>query len=407
MKNMTDGLEIVASIARGRDYWELRAGDVQDWVSTLPRSATQERISRIEWVGNAWDGRSDIRVGSEDERTVMLSAPEITQLLGELHRGILALRIAGVAPPMPDSVRTCCLSTADQIALVIDFDFGDFILPLCVDHRRYWVTEKPTVDEIAGGMLDILAHADRVRGRIAKREAGLRRALEETAAKIGRGTAPLWLRMEPLPHYGRPKDIAELRYVMLMVALNRGLVWAPTGDERIRTVREIRSHYGYHHREHRSRATALANLQSAGSQGLISEVALAIVRERGLDPREVLRQAVAAGAEDFRGGVQFDRNGKRETLHYQDGVLVALLEFEGGVYSDNALSLWGSYPETLALGATGRKLSDFVDHPAFVSAELVATGAESRQGALDIFHDGKPIPVEAAVTHDLPQALAA
>ena len=406
MDKLMNGSEIVASIAGASSYWQMGAGGVMRWAATLPFSATQDNVGRIEWVGTAWDGSSQVSLGGAHEGEI-IGGEVVTELLGHLSREIPLLGIAGIEVPGPEDVRTCFIGSSDKLALVIDVNFGDFDLPLYVDHCRRWAADKLTSREIANGMLGILKHADKVRDRILRRERTMRRALEETALRIGDGVAPLWLRMAPFPHYENPKYVTRSCYVMLLVVLNDELIWAPTGYERIWTVKEIREYYRWHHRDQKARADAIRKLHAARSEGWISEVALAIINEKGLDPRDVFRQAVAEAKADRRGAVRFERNGNRETLYVRDGVLSASLVFAGGAYTRNTLTLSGDYPATLALGAKGRKLADFVDHPAFVATGLVATKGVSEQGALEIFHSPRNVSVEEAVRRSSPHALAA
>ena len=56
-QELLTGSEIVAAMAGDRAWWQLRAGDIAPWVRSLHPSATQELVSRTEWIGEPWDGK--------------------------------------------------------------------------------------------------------------------------------------------------------------------------------------------------------------------------------------------------------------------------------------------------------------------------------------------------------------
>lgn len=391
MYENSTGTQIVAEIAGGREWWQLRAGDVAPWVKSLHPSAVQELNSRTEWIGEAWDGVSDIAVGQ-----ATVTADDATLLLEALARGIRRLKLPGVAAPDAGSVRTCLFAVGGRQTLAIDVDMGDFVLPLGVDEWALADAREQPIASVADRMVGHVAHAARLGGRIHARELRLRRALEETAAAIGDGVAPLWLRMDPVALQADPKDLPYQQYVMLVLLLNDCLKWSPVGSERISTVKDVRGHAGWFVRQQRRRAAALAEMQARRSVGWISEVALALIEGQGLDPRAVFDQAVAARLADFRGGVQFLRNGRRETLYHVDGALQATFEFEGGHYHIGQLTLWGDWPEQLAIGAKGRPLAAYVDHPALHSTGVTVTKGSIRRQAMDLDHRIRLIPIEDA-----------
>ena len=391
MQKQPTGQEIVASLAGNRPWWKLTAGDVEPWVRSLHPSAVQELASRTEWIGDAWDGVADIPNG-----TAVAKAKDVARLLSKLRRGIKKLTIQGVALPDASSVRQCLSGYGANQTLALDIDFGEFILPLGIQDGMLAGREKVSVSKIAASMLGIIAHADKVRARLVRRELRMRRAFEDTVARIGHGAAPLWLRLEPYPFHWEPAEITNSHYVMLIVVLDECLAWSPVGDERIWTVRDIRDHHRYNARRQKPRAAALAELQVSGSQGWIDETALAIIEEKDLKPADVFREAAEAVLADRRGCLPFTRNGKPEHLYFRDGRLEPLLMFEGGTYSAGRLSLRGDFPESMGIAAVGRELAEFVDHPAFRANRIVVKKAEVREGVLDLLHDVRCVSVEEA-----------
>lgn len=394
-----NGAEIVAGISGARPWWKLQATDIQPWVATLHPSATQESASRIEWIGDAWDGESDIHVGAE-----VVTAKQTSDLLARLRRGIRALSL-GVAAPTPSSVRQALYGISTRQAFVIDFDFGDFILPIAIDENE--LAAQPSWAETARKMLAILNAVPARRATIQRRELNMRRAFEETVKRIGHGVGGLWLRMDPFPVREDPKYIQYQAYHWVMITLSRTLDWTPVGAERAHTMKDIRDYFGFFFKAQRLRAEAITTLVATGSKGAISELALAFCEERGLDPRDTLDLARAAARDDSRGALQFVRNEKRETLYYVDGTMHASFEFEGGHYYTDCLTLWGTYPEILAEGAKGRPFEAFVDHLLFKATGVTVARAETRSQAFDLWHDMRPRPIEQVGREHALTALAA
>lgn len=392
MRNMQTGNEIVGALAGDRPWWRLRAGDVDPWVKTLHPSATQELASRTEWIGEPWDGISDVALGD-----VNVAATKAKLLLSELRRAIRSLRLDDVRLPEARDVRVCIGSDAGRHTLVFDVDMEEFVLPLGLNgwalHREKGLSCRILAEKMAAHV----GMADRKRPQLAARERRLRRAVEETAAGVGEGVAPLWLRMNWIPFHEDPKHVAGYEYVMLLVTLNDCLRWSPVGTERIWSVKDVRDHRSWYGKEQRRRAAALAGLAAAGSEGSISEVALALIEEHGLDPVATFRQAVEARLADRRGAIKLQRNDRSEQLHYVDGSLQATIGFKGGHYTPGSLTLWGDWPEQIAIGAKDRPLAAYVDHPAFVSTGIRVSKGSARQGALDLNHRIRLVAVESAV----------
>ncbi|RUN76513.1 hypothetical protein EJC47_11115 [Sphingomonas sp. TF3] len=397
MQRKMTGSDIVASLAKGRPWWQLRASDVQPWVQSLHHSAVQELTSRTEWIGEAWDGKSDIQVGSS-----AVLGSEVASLLRKLRRGIKAARLDVVGQPDSTSIRQCYGATRSALMLVVDIDLGDVVLPLGIWEWQLRDSERPSISKIADNMLSIIGHALSMRDRLIQREFRLRKALQETVAKIGTGVAPLWLRMNPFPINENPKYLIASPYLMCIISLNDCLEWTPTGDEQITTVRDIRKQYRWLARYHRPRAQTLDRLVATGSQGSIDELSLAIIAAQGLNPGDVFRLAHQEALTDRRGSVQFHRPDRpqdashRDQLYYRDGRLKIIIGFDGGVYTSDVLSVWGDFPETVAHAARGKRLDQFVDHAAFRETGIVVKVAETRQGALDLNHRLRSISIEEA-----------
>jgi hypothetical protein len=354
----------------------------------------------LEWVGAEWDGTSDIQVGSQ-----VLPGAKADLLIKELRRLLAQSQIDGIVLPSAGSVRQNLSAINARQCLSIDFDFGDLALPLCVKEGMLGHPPFDDMTAVAVRMVEILFQTRSQRPRILQRELRLRLALEETVARIGHGAAPLWLRMDPVAIDDDLKHLATSPYLMLLLRLNDCLEWSPTGSERICTVKEIRDYHGYEGRGHRRRAKTLTRMTAAGSRGWISEVALSLIQERGLDPREVFEQVRSARLANELGAVEFVRNGTAERLFYIDGAVQASIKFDGGHYHAGQLTLWGNYPETLAISARGKPLTSFVDHPAFRATGVKVLSAALRREAVDLKHRVRMVPVEASRSRPIPTSV--
>jgi hypothetical protein len=387
-----DGTAIVAGLAHGRPWWKLGARDVAPWARSLHPSATRDRVSCIEWAGDEWNGASDIQV-----RDHVVPGADVMLLIEELRRLLSQTQIDCIALPDAGSVRQNLTGIGPRQALTFDFDFGDFVLPLCIEERHFGHPPYDSMTAVAVRMIEILFTAVRDRRRIAKRELRLRLALEETVARIGNGAAPLWLRMDSFLIDNDPRNLATSPYLMLLLRLDSCLEWSPLGDERIHTVKQIRAYHGFEAPRHRRRAQVLNEQTATGSRGSISEIALSLIEEQGLEPSDVFEQVHSATLAGERWSVQFVRNGQAEVLYFEDGAVHASIRFDGGHYNAGRLTLWGDYPETLATAAKGRPLASFVDHPAFLATGVKVSSASSTSEAMDLKHKIRLIPLEAAL----------
>jgi hypothetical protein len=291
------------------------------------------------------------------------------------------------------------VGSAPRAALTIDFDFGEFILPISIRDFVLADKQKASVQGIAASMLGIIERAEKLQDKLARREIRMREALEASAAKLGSGVAPLWLRMEPVPVFEELRDLTRRRYNLLLVTLNECLMWSPISDVAVDSMTKIRGLYSSYSQQQRVRAARLAELEASGSEGWISEVALAMIEERGLNPRVVFEQARQSSLADRNGAIEFNRNGDREMLSYRDGALVAMFSFPGGAYSHGTLFLDGQYPETLASAGKGQPLSKFVDHPALCATGVKVRKAQSLLSALMLDHTVCMIPLEEVEPH--------
>jgi hypothetical protein len=109
--------------------------------------------------------------------------------------------------------------------------------------------------------------------------------------------------------------------------------------------------------------------------GPITEVALALAVERGFEPREVLTYLRTSRMAGRWGGMAVGEEKGREALTLAEGTVQARIEFPGGQYSSGALTLRGTYPESLAMGALGRRIAAYVDHPALRASASSSTGS--------------------------------
>ena len=239
MDKQATGTELVARMAGERPRWKLRASDVNPWLKTLHSSAREHRISGIGWIGEPWNGQSDVAVGCE-----IVRGEYLVRLLRELSLELRARKLPNVRIPDGNSIRQCFVGRAQHASLTIDFDCGDFILPISIGDCVLADKHKASVQPIAASMLGIIEGAEKQHDKLAQRETRMREAVENSAAKLGCGVAPLWLRMEPLPVFQEPRHLTRRRYNLLLVMLDDCLMWSPVDAESVDCMTDIRRLYG-------------------------------------------------------------------------------------------------------------------------------------------------------------------
>jgi hypothetical protein len=365
MHSVDNGIDIVRRLAGGRQWWRMRASDLAPWLKKLPTSSARQSESCTDFVGDLWDGFSDLTVGETS--------------VDELGRGIEILQFTEVTPPDHTSVRQCRLGYGSARVLAIDVDFGSFVLPLCIKEKHLRLHDDASVASSAAGMLALIAQVHDRKDAVTKRELRLRRTVEETVGRIGHGAAAIWFRMDPLPFDDVVSSITYRPYVLLLVTLNDQLIWAPVGTRHITTTKAIRDHCGDYRRTQRRRNAALA-----------------IIQEHGLRPIDVFAEAAALAAEDRGAGVRFTHGARHETLYHREGTLVPIMGFDGGHYVDGTLTLPGNYPEMMASGVKGKPVSSIVGHPAFRRSGVAVKGGEWHSDRLSFQVKDELIPIEVA-----------
>lgn len=414
------GEEIVFAMAAGREWWRLRAWDVAPWIRKLPVSIRTDKYNRLGWLGRPWDGHNDLPVGEwewDGERDTGEAEPlvddidawdgavvpghELRRLLVELRRLIGARPELGVALPRGRDVRATLAGEEGDVSeptsamAVIDFDVGGMVLPIGIDDWQLRDDTWTPVREVAALMVARLAYAYAHRRKLQRRERKLREGFERDVAGLGGGAAPLWLRMEPLRFDQRPADLFRLPYVALDVRLDIHQVWAPSGTYGIRSAPVLRRIYGRGGAGHRRNVERLETMRATGSQGWISDVALALIEQAGRNPAEVFREELEAALHDGR-HAHFGCEGYYGSLFCHYGVLSPYFTFEEGCYDDGKLTIDGTYPQVLALAAPGRPLAAYVGHPAFVAASAVIERAEWDEKRLQLFHTPRLVTVKEA-----------
>ncbi|WP_419809185.1 hypothetical protein [Sphingomonas sp.] len=414
------GEELINTMAAGRPWWKLWASDIAPWIRDLPKAVRTNKYNRIEWIGRPWDGVSDIAIGEQPwdgerdsseaeplwngvfpEADYVVPAADAALLVGELRRQIGELPLLGIALPDHRNVRACLAGPEGSISeptpgtLTIDFDLGDMVLPLCIEYWQLRPDTATPMPAVARLMMRKLIHAARHRKRLLRRELRMRTAFEDIIGEIGDGAAPLWLRLEPLRFDDADDLLTHLPYVALDISLDLHQVWAPSGVERVKTIAKLQKMHAWRPTAHRRAVARLAEMHTSGSIGWITDVALALIEARGLNPAEVFRQerdASLHGGRSSHWGVVDHFGG----LFCNHGILSPYFRFDGGDYNDGTLTIYGNFPHTLAAGAAGRPLAAFADHPAFVASGATVARAEELDGRLAVVHEPRLIPVEEA-----------
>jgi hypothetical protein len=177
------GIELVAVGANGRPWWQLRAQDLQAWIGRLLPGATEDYVSGVHVIGNAWDGTSDIVLEGDIVKAELLNG-----LLCRMQDELVELSVSGVNLPDAGSLRCCRYGYSEGFA--VDVDFGDFVLPLGF-YPWNLSPDRFCEDATVGAMIKLLTYAAANRDRIVKREHRFRHALVGAVEKVGHGAAPV------------------------------------------------------------------------------------------------------------------------------------------------------------------------------------------------------------------------
>lgn len=361
-------------------WWRRRTSDILSLATSIRASPIRWQRNMIDWSGIPWDGRSALRVGD-----VAVPANDVRQLVANLELQTERLRQERVTAPAAKDVRVAITGPNERECLTIDVDLADFILPIAVEVCAF-ANGPASLTRTVSEVMQHVEAAVRNRRTVARREVALRGALEKTAARIGAGCVPLWLRMAPIPS-AEPADRLPLRhYTVVTTLLDDSLSYSPSPSEPVWTNADIRDHQRLHGRTQRRRTTLLGDLQASGSIGSITDVSLALINAADLEPSATLLAARAARIGDPRGELQFRRWGCLNTLSWIEGVLRTSIECDQGRYDDGQLTLHGAYPASLAIGCKGRPLAAIMDHPALRTSGAVIASANVTEDAFILRH---------------------
>ena len=387
------GTSLVEGLASGRDWSKLTPTDIRRFIDSLHPSAKVSGDKTLESIGGEWDGKTAI-----DIKGTLVSADSIRRLLDQIDARIRtngdALEKSG---PVTLSVRIGPAESADKDLIVIDVAFPDFVLPISIDQYCELDTAEASA-AAAERVADFIASATKSYGQMRDREMRMRRSFRDAVSELGHGAAPLWMGLEPAPIGGGTKGLTRLYYVAIFLILDETLAWAPTGRSLIATMREMRQSVMQYASYHRPRAAALSRLHAAGSEAMLSEVALNFIRRRGLDPIKVARDAIATRRAKRHKGIEYGEGKEMTTLRFEDGVVNATIYFLDGLYTAGELRLFGTFPDTLALSLKGRRLGEVVAHDAFLGSLERIGKVKMSDAYLDLSHRAHVTTVEEAVS---------
>jgi hypothetical protein len=378
----------IANLSTDRPWWRLQADDMASLSMRSGRSPIRWRRDLIDWAGVPWDGRSALRIGDE-----AVAGDDVQHLLALMKRRLKQLCLPQVAVPSASSIRVAVAGFAERESLTVDIDLGDFILPIAVTAEAF-VAEAASLVPAVEGMIKHVEAVVGDRGIVARREIALRTALEKTSARIGDGCDPLWLRMVPVSCYHQPGQTPSRHYRMVTMLLDDSLSWSPSPPEPIWTTGDIRDLLRIHGGTQRRRGALTTALRNSGSGGTMTEVSLALIRAADLEPLETLQAARAARIDDPHGALRFRRWGCLNILSWIKGVLRTSIELPQGRYDDGELTLYGDYPESLALACKRRPMTAVMDHPAFRAGGVEIVSASSTDDGLNLSHSNRVIPLE-------------
>ena len=382
-----DGEVVAALLRRGKPWWEIRVSDINELVRTLPPAARADWVNGGDWIGHEWAGVGDVAIGSTlVERDYLAELRRwLRSLLQErAHRGPL---------PLNDPAFRVCRGYAGRMCLAIEFDIGGTVVPIGL-YEHDLVRTDPA--GIASMVINTAIRVCWLRPNLLERRSA---AAEDFAAQLasnGARAMPLFLRLQALPYNSHPKYLPTMRFATGALMLDETLTWAPAAAGEIAGTTSLSGHWRWKVRQHRRRAGVLRQLESLGSEGFISEMAVSLAQEHGLAPHTALRKAKAAALMKRRGTVDLTRNNRRESLRWRDGCISSFIDVGIGEYCDGHLVLRGEYPETLATAFVGRRLSSIVDHPAFRRTDPKVTSVIRGDGHLILRHAVRKVTVEQA-----------
>ena len=384
------GEQIVEGMKGDRPWWKLTALDVAGWTTGLHPASSDPITEGMRVVGRPWDGRSDLIVGGH-----AMHGATLTALLDGINEAIAHLgperpRLATAA-----DVRLCDHLSGGLSGVVIDLDFGTFVLPVCIDELHFASQHPQALADAITATMSAVVNAMANRRRIEARETRVRTAFEMAVTRIGRAAAALWFRMEPVDVLLPAMFHLPQSYTWSVAMLDERLDWAPQGGFPVATVEAARAISADLRADHRMRARRSEDLRQRGLPGLVSDVAAALIEERGLDPSAIVTEARRRRRSDPAAGIGIRGDTWTASLAWRDGRLIATIMFDRGNYHDGELTVWGRYPHTLADGAPGRPLVDIVDHAAFRRAGCVIARAVACEDALLLEHSVRYRPPAA------------
>ena len=378
----------IARLMPVHQWWRHQTVEIASLAIRSERFTVRWRRNLAAWSGLPWDGISTLPTGDD-----VVTGEDVQKLLAQLKLATERLALPRVTAPTPADVRVTSAGLAERETLTVDFDLIDFILPIAVETSA--IAGGPAAFASAvEGVIKQLEAAVRSRKAIARREVALRRAVEQTSARIGNGCTPLWLRMDPVPGAEQPSRLLSRHYKVVTTLLDDSLSTSQSPAEPVWTVADVRDHARLHRQTQRQRAAALLAHLSAGSIGDFTEVSLALIRAAELEPFATLQAAHAARVDDQCGDLRFRMWGCLNILSWIDGVLRTSIEFEHGRYDDGQLILTGDYPASLALASKGRPLAAILDHPAFRTIAVTVASVEYFDDALGLYHENRVIQME-------------
>lgn len=375
------GEQIVRAMQGDRPWWKLSACDVADWTTGLPAASRDPSSDGMRAVGRPWDGRSDLVLGRQ-----AIYGTTLTEFLDAVNREMATLGPAGPRLATSADVRLCEHLWGGRAGVVIDLDLGSFILPVCVEEAHFIPRSSDTLADAPATIVRAVEAALMDRLRIEARETKLRNAFERAVTSIGRGAAPLWFRMLPVDVLLPAQFHHPQSYAWSVVSLDERLDWAPHGGWPVDTIDFARSVSVDLRANHRLRARRRGDLRDRDLPGLVSDVAAALIEEIGLDPSVIVREAHRRCRADPGAGIGIPGDGWTASLAWKDGRLIATIMSDKGNYHDGEMTIWSSFPQTLADAAPGRPLTAFVDHAAFRRAGCVIASATAHEGALLLEH---------------------
>lgn len=350
-------------VEQDKPWWRLEVAEVVD----RARAAGWEETPQcsVEYFGTTWDGCSAQKLGTSE-----VSAAKISKLLHLLRNDIRANGFHLKRLPDFRDVRFQPIyddfEDAEIDCLIVDFDFNCFRVPIAVQAPNLDVSLDHLIGSVAHDFGLWLRDAEKYRAELCADAMSYREQVDRVAAQVGDSLVPLSLQMKQKvcfiydgwPH-GADFELltlgldSNLEMSISSTRIKRGGEF-PMGADDVATCRW--------------RADMRALLEATDSPCLVSDVALAIAFERGLNLEQLVK--ALSKRRHWHGPEVIPAEGglPRVEFFVQQRTLQARFRTDEVYCSTGLVTLHVQYPLLIRMELEGRMLGDVIEYEPFALA---------------------------------------